>query len=225
MGKEQQLYYGKHGRQRPPPRTRAWQLGGSSGRTRGRGDEGSAERQISEGSAERQISVFTRPASASPASAPQPLGPPGGPSKTPASQRSGLVASFSRSHFWILPLPPDSRAAPFLAPLPVLPVSSRRVINRAVHGKSTVISESYSSVARDIPGDILGKGGLPASSWTTRFNLSDFQEHRRSMTPPSEDPFTTGKGSGFLGGEECQLTLLPPLFLYTHTHICSPTNW
>ena len=95
-----------------------------------------------------------------------------------------------------------SRAAPFLAPLPVLPVSSRRVINRAVHGKSTVISESYSSVARDIPGDILGKGGLPASSWTTRFNLSDFQEHRRSMTPPSEDPFTTGKGSGFLGGEE-----------------------
>ena len=80
-------------------------------------------------------------------------------------------------------------------------MSGRRVINGAVHGKSTVISESYSSVARDIPGDILGKGGLPASSWTTRFNLSDFQEHRRSMTPPSEDPFTTGKGSGFLGGE------------------------
>lgn len=130
MGKEQQLYYGKHGRQRPSPRTRAWQLGGSSQTTRGRGVEGSAE---------RQISACTCLASASPASTPQPLGPPRGPSKIPASQRSGLVACFSRSRFWVLPLPPDSRAAPFLAPIPVLPVSGSQVINRAVHGKSSYL--------------------------------------------------------------------------------------
>lgn len=75
-----------------------------SGETQGRGDEGSAE---------GQVSACTRPTSASPAGAPHPRGPPGGPSKTPSSRRSVLIASFSRSHFWILPLPLDSRAAPF----------------------------------------------------------------------------------------------------------------
>lgn len=41
------------------------------------------------------------------------------------------------------------------------------------------------------------------------------------MTPPSKDPFTTGKPSGFLRGEGSLLTLPPPLFLYTPPHLYS----
>lgn len=77
---------------------------------------------------------------------------------------------------------------------------------------------------RDTPGSFW-EGWSRSPFSVTPLRLADFQEHHRSMTLPSKDPFTTGKGSGFPGGEGSPLALPSPLFLYPLVSLSSPADW